>query len=178
MLNLLSLNKEVKVSSSPVDLSFPGFDETRLLPFDTPRVVFEHFEVFERASCLHVVSLKRLSNGWDTCLGLASVSTSTHANINIKHGCVSSDGQWLQDGISLPRLVEVLDERFAINCNAARACPYIGKCNGVLTLAHAPGATLRIQLWLASFLSEGPSEIKQIQPVELDEIVRTVLQRL
>ena len=119
-----------------------------------------------------------LGKSWDARLGLATRATTTHTDIDIEHRRICRHRQWLQDQVALFWLVEILNERLAIDSDAACTGLDVSERNRCLPLAHAPGTAFRIQLWLTSLLGECPPEVKQVDPIELGEIVRGALQRL
>lgn len=109
--------------------------------------------------------------GRDAGLSLASVTTTSHSDVNIQHAGVAGHREWLQNSVPVLRLMEVLNEWLSIYCDSARASAHINYSLRCLALSKAPCATLSIQLWLTLFLRKSPSEVEKIDTIVLGEVI-------
>ena len=93
--------------------------------------------------------------------------------MHVNEACVGRESEGSQDLIPLVRLVEVLDERFAIHCNTTCSSFDIYLSPGIFALAESPRLTSFVNLWLSNFLGQCASKIKQIDSVKLRKVIRS-----
>lgn len=159
-------------SPSAVDLSLSGLLQARLLTLDAARVVLEQAEELEWPPGAHVVRLQRPRDRRDAGLALSSQAATVDSNVNVEHARVRSHREWIENFVPLRRVVEVLDEWLAIDCDSSCSCSDVDDGAAGFALAEAPRPALAVQLGLSALLGQGSPEVKQVDAVELGEVVR------
>ena len=67
--------------------------------------------------------------------------------------------------------MEILGKRFSIDYDFPGACPNVDDGCGRLTFSEAPSFSFAVQFGLPLLLGKGSAEVKQVDTVELCEVV-------
>jgi hypothetical protein len=102
---------------------------------------------------------------------LTGGATTPDADLNIEETCVLSHSQREQYTLSLRWHHEVLQQGSTINRNFTASCLHVSDSQCILTLTTTPSFTFVVELGLSWLLGKSTSEIEEIDPVKLSEIV-------